>query len=146
MDFKSPISNFMSRKPVTISPSDRMSSIKDIFANQKIHHVLVMDHSSLVGLVSKEDYMPFQRCVKGSSYNKLIEDCRLYNYRVDEVMTKELVILDSTERISVALELFSKNIFSAIPVVDNGELVGLLTTYDIIKALVEENHSMLVSQ
>ena len=142
MNFKAPISDFMSRKPLTVAPRDKMSAVKEIFDNNTIHHVLVVDYTTLVGIISKEDYRQLVKCNNTSAYGKLIEDARLFNYTVEEMMTKELAMLESTERISVALDLFSKNLFSAIPIVDNGEVVGLLTTYDIIKALVSENHSI----
>jgi acetoin utilization protein AcuB len=117
-----------------------MTSVKEIFDHQNIHHVLVMDKTALVGIISKEDYRQLVRPQKSSSYQKLVEESTLYNYSVEEIMTRDLLELESTEKISVALELFDKNIIRAIPIVDNGELVGLLTTHDIIRALVEENH------
>jgi len=46
--------------------------------------------------------------------------------------------LDPNDRINVALEIFMVNRFHAIPVVENDELIGILTTYDIIKALATE--------
>lgn len=140
MDFKAPISDFMSRKPVTVSPKDRMSSVREIFEHQNIHHVLVVDRTVLAGIISKEDYRQLTHSDAPSKFGKLVEEARLYNYSVEEFMDKEMIVLESTERISVALELFAKNIFNAIPIVDGGELVGLLTTHDIIKSLVEENH------
>lgn len=140
MDFKIPISQLMTTNPVTVSPSDRMSTIKDIFDTKKIHHVLVINQTKLVGIVSREDYKQLARCTNTSSYTKLISESRLYNYRVEEVMTRDIATLESTERIGVALELFAKNLFSAIPIVDGEELAGLLTTYDIIKSLVAEMH------
>jgi CBS domain-containing protein len=38
----------------------------------------------------------------------------------------------------VALEIFNLNRFHALPVVDDGELVGIITPFDILKALSEE--------
>jgi CBS domain-containing protein len=40
---------------------------------------------------------------------------------------------------NVALEVLSENLFHAIPIVDDGELVGMLSTLDIIKALQAED-------
>ena len=36
------------------------------------------------------------------------------------------------------MEIFTINRFHALPVVDNGELVGIITPFDILKALGEE--------
>lgn len=146
MDFKAPIAEFMSRKPVTVSLKHRMISVKEIFNNQNIHHVLVMDQANLVGIISKEDYNKLAQDPSSSPYSKLIEEARMYNYSVEECMHRELVVLSSAERVGVALELFSKNLFNAIPIVDGGELVGLLTTHDIIKSLVNDYHKSFTTQ
>jgi acetoin utilization protein AcuB len=53
-------------------------------------------------------------------------------------MTKGLAKLNPNDRINIALEIFMVNRFHAVPVVENDELVGIVTTYDIIKALASE--------
>ena len=53
-------------------------------------------------------------------------------------MTKGLVKLELTDRINVASDIFYKNMFRALPVVENDKLVGIVTTYDIIRVLNEE--------
>ena len=42
----------------------------------------------------------------------------------------------------MALEIFNVNIFHAIPVVDEGRLVGIVTTFDIIKQLSVDNQAV----
>ena len=139
MDFTSPVSKYMSRKLITVSPLDRMSAVKEIFETKNVHHVLVVRHTKLVGILSKTDYMQFLKCSNASAPDKLIESSRLHSYTVEEVMTKGLATLESSDRVNVALQVFAENLFHAIPIVDDGEVVGILTTYDIIKALLEED-------
>ncbi len=129
----------MTRKLVTVMPSDRLTRVKEIFDSTGIHHIPVVKYTTLVGLISKTDLMHFIKGVGASEYDEMIEKSRLHNYTVDEIMVKHLATLESTERINVALQLFSENLFHSIPIVDNGELVGMLTTFDIIKALMEED-------
>lgn len=145
MDFTAPISSFMTRKLVTVVPSDRMTVVKEIFDTQRIHHIPVVRYTTLVGLISKTDFMHFVRGVEASPYDALVEKSRLHNYTVEDIMTKGIATLESTERINVALQLFSENLFHAIPIVDNEELVGMLTTFDIIRALVEEDNARIKS-
>jgi CBS domain-containing protein len=139
MDFTSPISNFMTRKLVTVLPSDRLTKVKEIFDTTKIHHIPVVRYTTLVGLVSKTDLMYFIKGVNTTEYDEMIQKSRLHNYTVEDIMTEHVATLESTERINVALQLFSENLFHSIPIVDNNELVGMLTTFDIIKALMEED-------
>ena len=61
MEFTAPISRFMSRKMITVAPGDRMTLVKEIFEKNRIHHLPVVRHNSLVGIISKQDYMHFLR-------------------------------------------------------------------------------------
>jgi len=63
---------------------------------------------------------------------------RLLITKAQDIMTTGLAKLAPTDRINVALEIFRENILHAIPVVKNDELVGILTTHDIITALAEK--------
>lgn len=139
MDFKTPISKFMSRKLITVTPKDRMTAVKEIFDKHRIHHIPVVRDTALVGMISKTDYMHFLRGKNNNGYGQLIEDSRLHNYTAEDVMTKGIATLEPGDRINVALDVFSENLFHAIPIVENGELVGMLTTHDIIKVLMEED-------
>ena len=50
-----------------------------------------------------------------------------------EVMSKNLVTLSPEAKISVAAAIFNKNLFHAIPIVEEGDkLVGLITTIDLL--------------
>ncbi len=145
MDFTAPVSKFMTRKLVTIIPSDRMSVVKEIFDTQRIHHIPVVQFKTLVGLISKTDFMHFLRGMETTPYDQLVEKSRLEHYTAEDIMTKGVATLESTSRVNVALELFSENLFHAIPVVDDGELAGMLTTFDIIRILVEEDNARIKS-
>ena len=139
MIFTAPVSKLMTRKLITVSPLDKMSAVKEIFDKHPVHHVLVVRHTKLVGLISKTDYVQFLKCANAFASDTLAESARLNSYKVEDVMTKGLATLESTDRINVALQVFAENRFHAIPIVDDGEVIGILTTYDIIKALLEED-------
>jgi acetoin utilization protein AcuB len=139
MDFTAPVSKYMSKKLLTVSPLDNMTAVKEIFNNNRIHHIPVVKYKTLVGIVSKADYLYFLRKVKTGEHAPLVEDSGLEKYLVEDIMTTGLATMESTERINVALDVLSENLFHAIPIVDNGELVGIFTTQDVLKILMEED-------
>ena len=143
MEFTQPISKFMSRKLITVSPGDPVSEVKKIFNTKRIHHIPVVKYTKLVGIISKTDFMHFLRGMGTANNDQVIDNRRMEEYKVEDIMTKGIASLESTDRINVALQVFSENLFHAIPVVDDGELVGMLTTFDIIKALLEEDHARI---
>jgi acetoin utilization protein AcuB len=138
MDFTAPISTIMTRKLITVSPNDRLVSVKEIFDSTRIHHIPVVRYTTLVGLISKMDMAQY---LKGAGFGnyELVDISRLNHFTAEDIMTTGIATLESTDRINVALEVFAENLFHAIPIVDNGDLVGILTTLDVIKSLQEED-------
>ncbi len=129
----------MSTQLITVSPNDDLLSVKEIFDKHNIHHVPVVRFKEIVGIISKTDFLSFlmgDRIMSTEGAHSL--EARLKAHRAEEIMTRGLAKLEPDDRINVALELFKLNRFHAIPVVENGELVGLLTPHDIIVALAEE--------
>jgi len=145
MDFTAPISSIMTRKLVTVIPTDRLTRVKEIFDSSRFHHIPVVKNKTLLGLISRVDFVQFLKGAGYANQEDLIETSRLDNFTVEDVMTKKLATLESTDRINVALEVFGENLFHAIPIVDHGELVGILTTLDVIKALQKEDTIRIMS-
>ena len=139
MDVHAPISSIMSTELVTVSPEDKLSLVKQIFEEHRIHHIPVVRFTNLLGIISKTDFNYFLRGTQTSEYDKILENSRLNAYKAKDIMTSNLAKLEPTDKINVALEVFKANLFHAIPVVEDNKLVGILTTLDIIKALSEND-------
>lgn len=135
MNILNPISDIMSTELITLSPTASIAEAAKIFRSNRVHHIPITLDGELVGIVSKSDYLFFRRGFLQTKEDEKIEDIRLNNYQVSYIMTKGMAKLEPSNRINVALELFKENIFHAIPIVDGGLLVGIVTTYDIINHL-----------
>lgn len=62
-----------------------------------------------------------------------------YELRIHEVMTEDVFCLDPEMKLETALDIFQKERFSGAPIVKNGQLLGILSIEDLIRAL-RENH------
>lgn len=139
MDLRAPVSSIMSTRLITVGPQDKLNLVKEIFVTHRIHHIPVVRYTQILGIISKSDFLHFIRGIRKSDYDTMIESTRLNHYTAEEIMTKGLAKLEPTDKINVALEVFKENLFHAIPIVDDGKLVGMLTTFDIIRMLAEED-------
>ena len=137
MDLRAPVSTIMSTELITVSPKDSLREVKSIFEKHRIHHIPVVRFQTMVGLISKTDFFHFLRGFRKNKYDELLEESRLNNYTVEEIMTTGIAKLEPNDRINVALEVFKENLFHAIPVVEGDKLVGIVTTFDIISALAD---------
>ena len=132
-----PVFSIMSENLITVNPEDSLVRVKEIFDAHTFHHIPVVRFREIVGMVSRSDFEHFLGGCKLNTEDKLIGELRLKRTKVEEIMTKRLGKVDPEDRINVALEVFTLNRFHALPVVKDGELVGILTPYDIMKALIE---------
>jgi acetoin utilization protein AcuB len=138
MDLLAPVSSMMTTEVKTVEPEDTMKKVEQVFRENRIHHIPVVEKGKLLGIVSKSDYLFFKRGFNDQTTDNRIDEFRLKTRKVKDIMTKGIAKLETADRIGVALEIFKENLFHAIPIVDDGKLVGIITTFDIIKKLSEE--------
>jgi acetoin utilization protein AcuB len=140
MNIFAPISSLMTghKQLVTVNPEDSLMHVKEIFDTHSFHHLPVVRFHEIVGIISKSDFEHFLGGATLYQSDRLLRENRLNREKAQDIMTTRMGKVESTDRINVALEVFNLNRFHALPVVDNGELVGIITTYDILKALSAE--------
>lgn len=133
------IKNWMSTDLVTVKETDQLSKIRQIFKEKIIHHIPVVDEKNrLKGMVSLIDYAialdpmtPFGNAQTQKNNQKTFD-----TFLVGDVMTDNVITLTSEHSLHAAISIFKENLFRAIPIVnENEELLGMITTYDIMICL-----------
>ncbi len=114
-----------------------MKLAKENFDVNLIHHLPVLENEKLVGILSTSDLLHFLRYLDKDSQEPYLNDLRLKNYKVGEIMQKEIVTVDVDDSIRAVLEVFQQNLFRALRVMRNGALAGIVSTHDIINGLIE---------
>ena len=116
------VESIMMKDLVTLGPESTLAHVSEIFKTKKIHHIPIVDEGKLVGLVTTYDM--WRKNVNHEDYA---------NIAVKEIMSKKLIKLEPEDKIGTAAELFLDNRFHALPVVNGEYLVGLVTTFDILR-------------
>lgn len=128
------VAQIMSTPVITVGPNDTMSEVQDIFRKNNIHHIPVVDDGKVVGIISKSDYyrllhgFTLFKTQKSEQYN----DAIMRSLLAGEAMTRQVATLDPGDSLEMAVGFFRENLFHALPVVDKGRLVGILTTFDLL--------------
>ncbi|MFK7935562.1 MAG: CBS domain-containing protein [Saprospiraceae bacterium] len=128
----------MSTKLHTVNPSDALTEVRDIFEKNKVHHIPVVRYKKIVGIISKSDFLRFIHGYTQEPESKAEQATRLHTWTAQQIMTKGMAKVDNKDNIRTAIDVFLENYFHALPVVDNGELVGIVTTYDILSKIGSE--------
>ncbi|MBK7359089.1 MAG: CBS domain-containing protein [Saprospiraceae bacterium] len=117
------VQEIMVRDVICVSPTDTLQKVKELLINNRIHHVPVVENDmKLVGIITTYDLF------------KLAVDHKDYpTTKVGNVMTKILATIEPIDKVGTAAEVFMEHLFHALPVVDNGKLVGIVTSFDVLR-------------
>ncbi|MEM8527741.1 MAG: CBS domain-containing protein [Bacteroidota bacterium] len=137
MNILTPVNDLMTTDLITVHPKDTLAKVKEHFDNNSIHHIPVVEFKKIVGIISKTDLLYFLKGTQTIDAN-FENEARLAHHQVSDFMTTGLATTEPSEPIRTALEIFKENLFHALPVVQNEELLGILTTYDLIVFFANE--------
>ncbi len=135
MNLLAPLHTIMTPEPITMAPTQSLRDLDEVFKNNNIHHVPVTENDELVGIVSVSDLLLFKKVNDRNSETFNMENFRLKTNTISKIMTSGVAYLNPDDKVNLALELFKKNKFHAIPIVEKQKVVGIVTTHDIIYQL-----------
>lgn len=117
----------MATELFTVRPDDLVDLAASVMDWRHIRHVPVEDeHGHLVGLVTHRGLLRLlSRGAQSQNANPLT---------VREIMVTNPVTVSSTTPTLEALELMRQNKVGCLPVLDDGHLVGIVTSYDFLAA------------
>lgn len=131
-----PITEIMSKNPITISPSKTLYEVEELLNRHNIRHIPVIDGDRLVGVISRSDLLKISVADLNDDEDG-VESVIFDNYTISQVMTKMPVFIDISYSVKDAAELLSQQSFHSLPVVDEGKLIGIVTSTDLIKYLIK---------
>ncbi len=131
-----PISSIMTKEVVTLNLNDSLYSAEKRMKVNHIRHMPVVDGDELIGLVSLAD---LQRVSFIDAYSKEgTEDTPVYNMlSIRDLMIKNPLTASPKTTILEVSKLLASKEFHSLPVVDDGKLVGIITTTDLLHYFIE---------
>lgn len=133
-----PVSTIMSKHLIALNRSDDLEYAEMLFKRHKIRHIPVVSGEVIVGILSYTDLLriSFADAVDESESEV---DTLVYNmFTIDQVMAKHVVTVNSQTSIKEVAKILATREFHALPVVDDGILVGMVTTTDLINYLIDQ--------
>lgn len=138
MKKRTPVSSIMTKNMVTLNTTDTLEIAETLFKENNIRHIPVVSGSHCVGMLSYTDLLRVSY-VDAAYEDEQEIDTTVYNmFSIAQVMAKNVVHVSSDTTIKEVATLISKKEFHALPVVDDGDLVGIVTTTDLINYLLEQ--------
>lgn len=138
MKLNTPISTIMTHNLVKLNVDDSLTKAEELFKKNKIRHIPVVSGELIVGMVSYSDLLKVSYADGSLDENESAE-FQVYDiYKIEQIMTKNLVTVNSSTTVKRVADILSKGDFHALPVVDKHKLSGIVTTTDLLKYLIDQ--------
>lgn len=132
----------MTKAPLTVNTEDPLTVVKKVFDAHRFHHLPVLDeHKKCVGIISRTDMDKFSwgKSLFANPKREEYNEALFHTVRVLDVMTPNAFTLEAQDTVEDAYRIFKSEIFRAIPIVNKGILVGIVTPIDLVGALISNN-------
>ena len=133
----SPISGIMSKNVIALTLEDNLQRAEMLFKRHNIRHIPVVNSEIVIGMLSYSDLLRI-------SYSEVSEDEHNIDsvvfdmFTIEQVMTKNVTSVSSRTTIKESAEILAQREFHALPVVDSGTLIGIVTTTDLLKYFIKQ--------
>lgn len=131
-----PVSQIMSKKLITLNPTQSLYDAEKLFKEYNIRHIPVTEGDHLLGVLSYSDLLKISYA--DLNENEEISSVVYDMYSIPQVMAKDLITVTTETSIKEVAEILSRQSFHSIPVLEDGKLKGLVTTTDLINYLLEQ--------
>lgn len=126
----------MTPNPVTTTPETGILEALQLMRKHNVRRLPVLDKGKLVGIVTESELLRVSPS-PATSLSVFEMNYLLSKMKVKEVMTPDPVTVTPDTLIEEAAVLMRENVVSGLPVVDKGQLVGIITETNIFDAFID---------
>jgi CBS domain-containing protein len=118
----------------TIGPEDTVYEALEKMAEHDVGALVVLDASGeVVGLLSERDY----------ARKVILLGRASRDMKVREIMSPDPRFVTSQQDVRACMELMTEHRFRHLPVIENGQLAGIISIGDVVKAIMEEQRETI---
>ena len=128
------VRDIMTSEVTTLERNDKLTIADDVMRLGRIRHMPVLedDEKGVAGMVSQRDLFR-GALVRALGYGEVAQRRVMNTILVKEVMTTDVVTTTPDTPLAEAAHLMVERKIGCLPVVDNGDLVGILTESDFVE-------------
>ena len=116
------VNEVMSKNILTLDKSTSLQEAAEHMKKLNVGCVIVTEDNNPIGIITERDFV-----------TKIAAEGRPLFTEIKEVMSSPLITIDPEETIWEASELMKEKLIHKLPVKKNDEIVGIITTTDIVK-------------
>ncbi|MBB2493876.1 CBS domain-containing protein [Aquipseudomonas ullengensis] len=116
-----------------VSPDDSVLDAVKLMAEKGIGALVVLSNGRLAGIVSERDYARKVALLERSAFAA----------KVSEIMTADVITVGPRDTTSHCMQLMTDRHLRHLPVLAEGELIGLLSIGDLVKQTIADQASLI---
>jgi CBS domain-containing protein len=121
-------------KIYSVAPGNMVVEALKLMAEKKVGALLVLENDKPVGIFSERDYARKIALMDRSSRTT----------EVRQVMTADLISVNPSLTMEHCMELMTEKHIRHLPVLEDGELVGMISIGDLVKNIIEDQKAMII--
>jgi CBS domain-containing protein len=117
----------------SVAPEDSVLHAIEMMATRHVGALLVMDQGALLGIISERDYARKVILKKRSSHDTHVRD----------IMSSPATTVHPDDTVHHCMQLMTEGRFRHLPVVRGGQVLGMLSIGDLVKAVIQEQSQQI---
>ena len=134
------VRELMTGGPITITPDTPVLEARQLMVKERIRHLLVVEDGRLVGILTDRDIrlnLPSQ----ATTLSVWEVNYLLARLTAEKIMSTAVITVGPDRDATDAARLMLEHKIGGLPVVDRGQVIGILTETDIVRAFVHSTTS-----
>jgi len=134
------IDRWMKRPVVTVKPRDSIRHAREVLEQHRFNQLPVVVDGRLVGIVTDRDlrdaFPSVFETVELREPQRLRPPADPTTIPVEDVMTSNVLTLGPADSVAEGARLMRSERIGAVPIIDSGCLIGILTRSDVLDAFL----------
>ena len=132
------VRDLMTVKPISVDTEMPMLEARQRMAEERIRHLIVVEDDRVIGIVTDRD-IRLNVPSPATSLSAWEINYLLARLTVGEVMTRGVITIGPERPLGEAARILLDHKIGALPVIDAGRLVGIITETDFVKAMASSS-------
>lgn len=122
MEGRYKVGEIMADNVIVSTPSESIYNCAQKMSHRKISSLIIIDGTSVVGIITEQDI----------ARKVVAKDLRVKTTPVHIIMSANIISINPEKDIQDAIQIMGNNEIKHLPVIENGELLGIITSKDIV--------------
>lgn len=117
----------------TIAPEASVMDALKLMAEKEVGALVVTEDGKLVGIISERDY----------ARKVILMGRASRDTRVQEIMTRRVICIQPHQSVDECMALMTEKRIRHLPVVSDGEILGIVSVGDLVKAIIADQQFVI---